>query len=102
MVVAVLISALQDFRDGHGDAIALDQDFALGDGTVVGEDNHRIILVGAEIDHRATTHPEELVDRDDRAPEHDRDFNLDAVQRQHEETGMGVIDDPRAVCFLAR
>jgi lipoyl(octanoyl) transferase len=54
-------------------------------------------LAGIELDDRAATHSEQLVHRDDGAPEHDRDFDFDAADVGGHVGTMNDRPDPRAI-----
>jgi len=75
------LSASQYLANDHCNPIAFDDDLALGDGLIVGEHDHRIVLVGIELDHGATAHAKKLVDRDHRMAKDHGDFDFDTVQR---------------------
>jgi len=83
--IRVLHVAAQQLQYRNPDLVALDNDFAFRDGLIVGHDQHRVVLVGIEFDHRAAAHPEELVHGDHRAAQNHRDFDFDVVDIvQHE------------------
>src|SRR5580698_1196396 len=75
----VLLIAREQAGDRHADLVAMDDDLALGDGPFVGEHGHGVVLGGVELDHGAAAHAQQLVHRDDRAAQHDRDFDFDAA-----------------------
>jgi len=52
---------------------------AARDRHIIGEDPDFLVLSGAELDHRAAAHLQQLMDRQRRLPEHDREFDKDIV-----------------------
>src|ERR1700742_1296601 len=93
--MTVLLIARQDLGDRDADLVAMDDDLALGHGLLVGEHGDGVVLGGIELDHRAAAHAQQLVHRDDRAAEHDRDFDFDAVDVRGHVRPMDDRPDPQ-------
>ena len=92
--------AAKKLGDGDADPVALYDDFAPGDRSIIGQHHDGVVLAGIELDDRSATHAQKLVHRNDRAAQNDGDFNRDAFDvRGHEaRLEMTQRDLPR-LCF---
>jgi hypothetical protein len=79
-----LREAPQHLLDLDGNPVAVDNDGALGDGKIVGENTNLVILHRVEFDDRATTEAENLMNRHRSRPEHDRDIESDLFECCHD------------------
>jgi lipoyl(octanoyl) transferase len=75
-----LIVTLQQIDHGNRDFVALDLNLAFGHRLVVGQDGEGVVLMGIELNHRATAHAQQLMHGNDRAAQHHRDLDLYIIQ----------------------
>src|SRR5207253_786840 len=98
----LLFVANQQVGNGNPDLVTMNDDFALGDGPFIGEDQHGIVLAGVQLDDGAAAHAQELVHGDDRAAEHDRNFDFDAIEIGGHVSPVNDQPDPRALMVSER
>ncbi len=68
---------------GNGHPFTLNHDLATRDRHVVGKDPDLLILLRAELDHRAAPHLQKLMDRQRGLAKHHGEFDIDVVDRIH-------------------
>jgi hypothetical protein len=73
-------------RYRHRDLVILDDQFAPGDGVIVGEDPDLVIFLRIELDDGTPAHPQQLLHRDERPAQKDGYFDPNLIQlRMHAE-----------------
>lgn len=81
--LALVWGSREQFLDLHRDLVAADHDSALCHRGIIGKDLHRIVLGGVQLDDRAATQPQHLVDRHGCRPKHHGDIEGDVIEGRH-------------------
>ena len=75
--------ALDGGCDRNGDLLALHHDLAAGDGHIIGQNPHLILVMSIKLDHGPAAHLQKLMDRQAGLAEDHGNFNGDRVDRIH-------------------